>query len=662
MTNIGDLSLILTIFASLWAIIALVYGLKKRSKDFIDSGRRGVNSAFFLVTLASVMLVYGFVTRDFSIKYVANHSSRDLPLFYTISAFWAGQEGSLLFWLWLLSIFGAIMVWRNRKEEDELANYALLMIAGAVLFFALVVTLWSNPFTRFIYQSPPEDGFGLNPLLQNFYMIFHPPTLFVGFAGFTVPFAYALGALISGKSGNSWIPRSRPWTIFSWMFLTLGIVLGGKWAYVELGWGGYWSWDPIENASLFPWLTATAFLHSVMIQERRNMLKIWSIALVTLTFELCLFGTFLTRSGILSSVHAFAASKTPFVFLAFIFISSLAIVGFSILRREQLKSTNRFGALLSRESSFLINSLLLLGLTFATLWGTMYPIISEIFIGKKITVGEAFFNLVNRPIGLLLLILTGICPLISWRKATVTNFTRNFVIPFVLAFSGTVFSYIFYRNLGIYSLFCIFASIFVVITILMELYRGTRARSKREGSNPFSAFWGLVWRNKRRYGGYIVHIGIVLVFIGIMGSTGFKTKSEQSLAQGESFQIGSYDVMYAERFSEQKRNAHHEGVKLVVTNAGKEVATLTPALAFYPQKNQQTTSELDIHSTFLQDLYASLSEIANDGRAAITFYITPLVGLIWLGCWVMLAGATIAVLELLIRFFTMGGNLRKEKM
>jgi cytochrome c-type biogenesis protein CcmF len=608
------------------------------------------------------MLVYGFVTRDFSIKYVADHSSRDLPLFYTISAFWAGQEGSLLFWLWLLSIFGAILVWRNRKAKDELANYALLTIAGTELFLALFVTLWSNPFTRFIYQAPPEDGAGLNPLLQNFYMIFHPPTLFVGFAGFTVPFAYALGALISGKSGNSWIPRSRPWTIFSWAFLTLGIVLGAKWAYVELGWGGYWAWDPIENASLFPWLTATAFLHSVMIQERRNMLKIWNIALITLTFELCLFGTFLTRSGILSSVHAFAASKTPFVFIGFIFISSLAIVGFLILRKEQLKSTNKFDALLSRESSFLINGLLLLGLTFATLWGTMYPIISEIFIGKKITVGEPFFNLVNRPLGLLLLILTGICPLISWRKATVKNFTKNFVIPLAVAFSGTIVSYLFYRNIGIYSLFCIFASIFVVITILMELYRGTSARARREGANLFHAFWGLVWRNKRRYGGYIVHIGIALVFIGIMGSTGFKTKSEQSLAQGESFQIGSYDVTYTERFSEKKRNANLEGVKLVVTNAGKNVATLMPALAFYPQKNQQPTSELDIYSTFSQDLYASLSEIANDGRMAVTFYVTPLVGFIWLGCWIMLAGAIIAVLELLIRLFHRREILMEEKM
>ncbi|MFQ6041055.1 MAG: cytochrome c biogenesis protein CcsA [Candidatus Poribacteria bacterium] len=271
MINIGNLSLILTIFATLWAIFALAYGSKKRSKDFIDSGRRGVNCAFFLVTLSSIMLVYGFVTRDFSIKYIAEHSSRDLPLFYTISAFWAGQEGSLLFWLWLLSLFGAILVWRKRKAEDELTNYTLLVIVGTELFFSLVVALWSNPFARFIYQSPPEDGAGLNPLLQNFYMIFHPPTLFIGFAGFTVPFAYALGALMSGRSGNSWIPRSRPWTIFSWIFLTLGIVLGGKWAYVELGWGGYWAWDPIENASLFPWLTATAFLHSVMVQERMKV-------------------------------------------------------------------------------------------------------------------------------------------------------------------------------------------------------------------------------------------------------------------------------------------------------------------------------------------------------------------------------------------------------
>ena len=652
MTNIGQLLLILTVFSSLWAIIALAYGLKKRSRDFINSGRYGVNCIFFLVTLASAALVYGFVTRDFSIKYIAGHSSRDLPLFYTISAFWAGQEGSLLFWLWLLSIFGAIMVWRNKK--DNLANYALITMAGAEFFFALVVTLWSNPFAQYIYEAPPKDGAGLNPLLQNFYMIFHPPTLFVGFAGFTVPFAYVLGALISGKSGNLWLQRSRPWTIFSWAFLTLGIVLGAKWAYVELGWGGYWAWDPIENASLFPWLTATAFLHAMIVQQRRDMMKVWNIVLITLTFELCLFGTFLTRSGILSSVHAFAASKIPFVFLGFIFISSLAIIVFSILRQEQLKSANKFSSLLSRESSFLINILLFLGLTFAVWWGTMYPIISEIFIGRKIAVGEPFFNLISRPIGLLLLILTGICPLISWRKATLENFTRNFAIPFVVAFLGTIVSYIFYRYLGIYSLVCIFASIFVVITILTELYRGTRARTRRGNSNPLYAFLGLLWRNKRRYGGYIVHIGMALVFIGVMGSTGFKTKSEKSLAQGESFQIGNYNVTYTERFEEQKRNARLAGVKLVVTNSGKEVSTLTPAWALYP--NQKPTSELDIHSTFLQDLYASLSDMTEDGRVAVTFYVTPLVGFIWLGCWVMIAGAIIAVLDLFQKFLFRGNE------
>lgn len=645
MTNLGELSLALTILTCLWAIGALAYGLKKGSRDFILSGRRCINCIFLLVTLASGALIYGFVTRDFSIQYVANHSSRDLPMFYTISAFWAGQEGSLLFWLWLLTLFAMILVWQSRKVEDDLTNYALFTVVISALFFACAIVFFSNPFDRFMHRSPPQDGIGLSALLQNPGMIVHPPTLFTGYAGFTIPFAYALGVLLSGKGGNQWLLISRRWTIISWLFLTIGIILGGKWAYVVLGWGGYWAWDPIENASLMPWLVSTAFLHSVMIQEKRNMFKIWNIFLITLTFELCIFGTFLTRSGIVSSVHTFAESNLPSLFLGFIIVSSIAIFFFTIIRRRQLKSQRSFDALLSRESTFLLNNLILLGLTFATLWGTMYPVISEAFTGEKISVSEPFFNIVNRPIGLALLILTGICPLISWKKATVSNFTKNLLIPLILAFSGTVASYIVYKNLGIYSLICIFGSLFVLITILTEFYRGTVARAKRKGTNIFRAFFSLVWRNKRRYGGHIVHIGIVMVFIGIMGSTGFKTKLEKSLAKGESFQIGRYTVTYAESFREQRRNVLLSGVKLVVKNHEKEVTTLTPAKAFYPQQHQQPTSELDIYSTPFKDLYAALSDITKDGRATLAFYINPLVNWIWVGCWIMIAGAVIVILE-----------------
>ncbi len=642
--NLGELSLALTILICLWAIGVLAYGLKKGSRGLILSGRRCVNCIFFLVTLASLALIDGFVTHDFSIKYVAEHSSRDLPMFYTISAFWAGQEGSLLFWLWLLTFFAAILVWRSRKEnETSLTNYALLTVVVAELFFAFITAVLSNPFEKLLMA--PQDGAGLNALLQNPGMVYHPPTLFIGYAGFTIPFAYALGALLSGKGGNQWVIQSRRWTIISWLFLTIGIVLGAKWAYVVLGWGGYWAWDPIENASLMPWLVGTAFLHSVMIQEKRNMFKTWNIALITITFELCIFGTFLTRSGIVSSVHTFAASKLPSLFLGFIIVSSLTVVFLATTRKKQLEGQRKFDALLSRESTFLLNNLLLLGLTFATLWGTMYPVLSEAFTGEKISVGEPFFNIVNRPIGLALLILTGFCPLISWRKATASNFAKNFLIPLIFAFLGTIASYIVYRNLGIYSLLCIFGSLFVIIAILTEFYRGTIARAKRTGTDIFRAFCSLAWRNKRRYGGYIVHIGIVMIFIGIMGSTGFKTKVEKSLAKGESFQIGGYTVTYTERFEEQKRNVKLSGVKLVVKNSGKEVTTLKPAKAFYPQEHQQPTSELDIYSTPLRDLYASLSSITEDGHAVLTFYINPLVNWIWFGCWVMIAGTVIALLE-----------------
>jgi len=644
MTNLGELSLILAILTCLWAIGVLAYGLKKGSRDFILSGRRAVNCVFILVTLASVSLIYGLVTHDFSIKYVADHSSRDLPMFYTISAFWAGQEGSILFWLWLLTLFGLILVWRSRKEnEDSLTNYALITVLITDLFFVLVTTFLSNPFERL--PRTPLDGTGLNALLQNPGMVIHPPTLFIGYAGFTVPFAYVIGALLSGKGDNLWISQSRRWTIATWIFLTIGIAFGGLWAYEELGWGGYWAWDPIENASLMPWLAGTAFLHTAIIQERRRMFKFWNIALITLTFELCIFGTFLTRSGILSSVHAFTGSRLPSVFLIFIALSSLAVFGLSLLRRKDLKASNRFDALLSRESSFLLNSLILLGLTFVTFWGTMYPLISEAFTGKEISLGESFFNTVSRPIGLVLLILTGICPLLAWRRATLKNFRKNFLPSLVLALVGSIVSYFIYHHLGIYSLICIFASIFVLTTILMEFYRGAISRAKRTETDVFRSFFGLIWRNKRRYGGYIVHIGVVMIFIGIMGSTGFKVKAEKTIAKGQSFQIGRYNVTYEKRISGQKRNARLEGVELVVTNSGKRVTTLTPAMALYPQEHQQPTSESDKYSTLREDLYAALSGFTEDGNALVTFYINPLLKWIWIGCWVILAGAIIAILE-----------------
>ena len=651
MTNLGELSLNLTIPTCLWAIVLLAYGLKKGSRDFILSGRRAVNSIFLLVTLASIALIYGFVTRDFSIKYIAEHSSRDLPMFYTISAFWAGQEGSILFWLWLLTLFGLILVLKSRKEilpfakrgKGGLTNYVLLTVVISELLFAIVTVLLSNPFTK-LPRTPP-DGAGLNALLQNPGMVIHPPTLFIGYAGFTVPFAYMVGALLSGRSGNLWLIQSRPWTIASWIFLTIGIAFGGLWAYEELGWGGYWAWDPIENASLMPWFVGTAFLHAVIIQERRKMLKFWNIALITLTFELCVFGTFLTRSGILTSVHAFAGSRLSYIFLIFIALSSLAVLGLSLWRIKDLKTTNRFDGLLSRESSFLLNTLILLGLAFVTFWGTMYPLISEAFTGKKISVGAPFFNLVSRPLGLALLILTGICPLIAWRRATLKNFRKNFLPPLVSAFIGSMIFYFIYKHIGIYSVVCIFASIFVLVTILMEFYRGAMARAKRTETDVFSAFFGLIWRNKRRYGGYIVHIGIVMVFIGIMGSAGFKTKVEKKLAKGASFQIGRYNVTYEKRFSGQKRNAHLEGIELVVTNSGTKVTTLTPAMAIYPQEHQQPTSESAKYSTLREDLYAALGGFAEDENALVTFYINPLLKWIWIGCWVILAGAIIAILE-----------------
>jgi cytochrome c-type biogenesis protein CcmF len=559
-------------------------------------------------------------------------------LIYTLTAFYAGQKGSLLFWAWLLSLFGAIVLWQNREKNRDILPYVNLVLICITAFFISLMVFVTNPFE--LLPTAPPDGEGLNPLLQNPGMIFHPTTLFLGYVGFAVPYAFAMAALLSGRLGDAWIRTTRRWTLFSWFFLTLGNLLGAQWAYVELGWGGYWAWDPVENASFLPWLVATAYLHSVMIQEKRGMLKVWNIVLVTLTFLFTIFGTFITRSGIIASVHTFGQSSLGWVFLGFLGIAIVVSFNLLVNRLPQLRSRNELDSLLSRESSFLYNNLILIGITFATLWGTLFPIISEAVRGVKITVGPPFFNKVNTPFGLALLALTGLCPLIAWRKTTLKNLRSNFLIPCALGVGGGVVFYLLGIRQG-YPLLSFTLALFVMISIVFEFSRGARARRKATDEGIAKAFWAIVGRNKRRYGGYVVHTGIALVFVGITGSA-FKTEIQATVNKGESFTIKNYTLRYDSLV--RYPTAHKEVVaaSLSVYNSNTKRGVLSPEKNLHRGQDQATT-EVAIHSTFKEDLYVILAGFEKE-TATFKVLVTPLVIWIWIGGGIMALGTIFAML------------------
>ncbi|MFQ5886103.1 MAG: heme lyase CcmF/NrfE family subunit, partial [Anaerolineae bacterium] len=502
MTDIGHVALLLALAISAYAALAFFLGAKRGYPELVASAVNGVFAVCGLVTLATAALLYALLTRDFQVEYVASYTSRDLPLFYTASALWAGQKGSLLLWGWLLSVFAVVVLLQNRDGRNrELLPYISMVLMIAELFFLILMTFTSDPFHRLPFL--PADGQGLNPLLQNPGMVFHPPTLYLGYVGFTVPFAFAIAALITGRLGYAWIRSTRRWVLFSWRFLGIGNLLGAQWAYVELGWGGYWAWDPVENAGLMPWLMGTAYLHSVMIQERRGMLKVWNLILIIVTFLLCIFGTFITRSGIISSVHAFGVSKLGPYFLGFMGVTLIAALWLLFERLGELRGENELDSLISRESSFLLNNLILVGATFAIFWGTIFPMISEAVTGNKITVAAPFFNQINGPVFLVLILLIGICPLIGWRRASPENLARNLLWPLTAAL---VFAAIL-LFLGVrqsYALLSFSVCGFVAATIFLEFFRGVRARHRMRGENPLRALISLVGKNKRRYGGYIV--------------------------------------------------------------------------------------------------------------------------------------------------------------
>jgi cytochrome c-type biogenesis protein CcmF len=639
MADIGYIALFLALVTSIYSAIAFAVGARGKHSALIESARNSLLAVCGLVSISVAVLVYAIVTHDFQIEYVASYTSRDLSLTYLLSALWAGNDGSLLFWAWLLSLFAAVVVLQKRDIGKELVPYASSIIMVAQAFFLIVLLFIANPFQKLAFV--PAEGMGLNPLLENPGMLFHPPTLLAGYVGLTIPFAFAMAALLTRRLGDEWIITIRRWTLLAWLFLGIGNLLGAWWAYVELGWGGYWMWDPVENASFMPWLVATAFLHSIMMQRRRGMLKVWNMVLIILTFALSILGTFLTRSGVLSSVHTFAESPLLGAsFLAFIGITLFGSLGLLYYRSEELKGEVEMESLVSRESTFLLNNLLLVGAAFTIFLGTFFPLISEAVRGVKITVGPPFYNQVMVPIFLAVILLAGICALIGWRRASIKNLLRNFLWPLVAALIVGIVLFI----LGIREVFALIVfplCTFVVSTILYEWFRGTRARHRMRAENYLKALWNLIGANRPRYGGYIVHIGIVIMAIGVVGSSLYDVEKEATLTLGESMTINNYTLTY-----ENIDNYETES-KLVVTATlsvyyqEKLIGRLTPEKYFH-RSYEQAVSEVAIRSTLREDLYVILIGRDEDGTTAFKVLVNPLVSWIWIGGIVVVLGGLIA--------------------
>src|SRR6267154_1516113 len=641
MAQIGSFALLFALVCSAYSLVAGVIGIVSKRAfafPFGETARRSGIVTFVCVFLAALILVTAAFENDFSIAYIFHHSNRDLPAPYKFATLWSGQEGSLLFWSLLLAAYGFVLRLRY-KTDPRLFAYASVILAGVQVFFFALINFAANPFG--LLEGPlRSDGTGLNPLLQYPEMVIHPPMLYLGYVGFTVPFAFALGALIMKYPGEIWIHITRRWTMVTWGFLTCGIFLGAHWAYSVLGWGGYWGWDPVENASLMPWLVGTAFLHSVMMQEKRGMLKVWNMWLVFASFWLAIFGTFLTRSGVLTSVHSFAESNIGPWFLGFILLSGTIATALVLYRKALLESENRMEAVVSREGSFLFNNVLFVALTFATFLGTTFPVLSEAVTGTKISVSAPFFNRVNVPIALALLLLTGAGPVLSWKRVTASVLKRNFVLP---AFLGTVALLVAlpFGATGVYPLVCIFAAAFVTTTIVMEFARGIQARKSVETGALPSQLTHLVQKNKRRYGGYILHAGMVILFVGVLGSSVFQKEAHGPLRNGQALAIGPYTLTLRGVTEGQRQNASLTTAILDVARGGRFVGTEHASKAFY-SKSQQPMTEVALHVTPAEDLYMILGGVNEDGSASIQAYINPLVSFVWVGGLVMVFGTIIA--------------------
>jgi len=653
-TEFGEFALWIALPITIWGgVLAFLGGARGRG-DLVLSAERSLYAVFVLVAIASAGIVAAFLGHRFEYWYVYNYSSRGLETYFKVTGLWAGQRGSLLFWALNLSFFSVLAVWFNRNRNREFMPWVTGILLTIIAFFLIITLFVTPPFEKLPFT--PADGRGLNPQLQNYWMTIHPPTLYLGFTAFTIPFAFALAAMLSGRLDSRWIQLTRRWILTSWFFLSLGIVFGMRWAYEELGWGGYWFWDPVENASLLPWLTATAFLHSIMIQESRGMLKVWNMILVVLTFILTIFATFLTRSGLIESVHSFAQDLTiAYTFLGFMLFLIVISTVMIVWRLPLMRSERQFESFVSRESAFLMNNLILLGAAFAVTWGTLFPLITEGFTGSKVSVGPPFFNQVNIPIGLILLALMGIGPVIAWRKASARNLKRNFTLPLIigLAVGGALFAM---GTRHVQALLTFAISAFVLASIVIEFWKGTRARARIEGENVAVAFVHLIRKNRRRWGGYIVHVGVVVMFAGFAGSA-YDREVRASIEPGESISIASpfgheYTLRY-EGLSTAIEPGHMVQwiATLSVERDGVLLGPLNTERRLYVVQGQPVT-EVGIRSNFFEDLYVILATL-DDGvgmgtdprfhRATFQVMVNPLVPWIWYGGLILALGTLISL-------------------
>lgn len=639
LADVGKIAIIVGLVIAVYTIGAAIYGARTRNWPALASARNGIFVIAGLTTVAVGILVWALITKEFRLQYVAEHVSSDQPLLYNISALWGGQEGSLLFWVWILAIFSAVVLIQNRAQNRELIPYVIAFLALTEGFFLTLLIFASGPFV--LLDSAPADGTGLNPLLQNPGMFIHPITQYIGYVGFAVPFAFAMAALVTGKLSDVWIRTTRRWALVSWLFLSLGLLFGMRWAYVELGWGGYWGWDPVENAALIPWLTGTAYLHSVMIQEKRGMLKVWNLVLIMLTFILAILGTFLTRSGVVQSVHAFGVSTLGPYFLGFMGLVLISFLYLLYTRLDRLHEDNELDSVLSREASFLLNNLILVAAAFATLWGTLFPMISEVVTGNQISVAAPFFNQVNGPLFLALVLLIGVCTLIGWRRASLENLIRNFTRPLM----ATVIALIAIFALGVrdgYGLVAYGAAAFVLSTLGFEFYRGVVARRRQYSENPPLAVFNLVAKNRRRYGGYIVHVGVVLAAIGIAGSTFYQIQTQENLKPGQSVTLGSYVVRFEGLKMVPAQNHQAVSAQVSVLENGSPVGNLSPEKDYYPA-SQQWQTEVAVRSSLREDLYIILAGWGDDQSATLKVIVNPLVTWLWLGFVIFISGTLIAM-------------------
>ena len=638
---IGHTSILLALLLALLGVIIPIIGSRSDDDRYFAFTRLAILGQFVLVTLAASALIYGLVTTDFSIKYVAFNTTRATPVYYRITGLWGALEGSLLLWEWLLIIFSWIVAWIYRDRHRELMPWVLMIFSIVSAFFLGVVSFVSNPFETIF--PVPVDGRGLNPLLEDANMMTHPPLLYTGFVGLTVPYAFAMAALIKGKLDEAWIVTTRRWTITAWFFLTMGNLVGAWWSYHVLGWGGYWAWDPVENAAFMPWLPATAFLHSVQVQERRRMLKVWNLSLIIIAFSLTIFGTFLTRSGILSSIHAFSSGPVGGVFLAFLSLVLLCSFGLLAYRSDQLKGQPELDSMVSRESAFLLNNIVLVSALFTIFLGTIFPLLSEAVAGVQVSVGAPYFNSVTVPLFLLLVFLMGVGPIIAWRKASWDNFKRNFLWPAagLLVISGILFGW---KVRDFLPLLGFTLLSFVVLTIIYDTTLALRARRRIAGEGILGGLITLARRNQRRYGGLVVHLGVVLIIMGIAGSMSYSLEREATLGLKERLAIGHYLVQFEGlKGAQQPTHFRVEGA-FRVFNGGDEVGVLSPALKFFP--TQQSPVGRAVHrSTISDDLYLILSGFSDldKNQATLKVLVRPLVIWIWIGGFVIILGTLISI-------------------